>query len=296
MYGYVTPVKSQISTADFVLYRAFYCGICMATGKSYGQLPRFTTNYDIVFLSVLLHDYTKQDVEFETGTCVLNPFKKKATVCQNLLFDKIVATNIVLSYYKTCDDVLDSNKKLSVKKRMAKNAMKKPYNKAKLIVPEVDEIVNKRYTQLYKLEKENCAQIDRVADCFALLLMEVAEYLLKQHEIEPCENILKLCYNVGKFVYLADALDDIDEDFKKKNYNPFLAKYDDFKSRQEFFIQHKEELEFLLACTTNRAIECFNQLIFTQSYDLLKNIVHVGLRDKTKEIFDSAKKLPKPRI
>ena len=107
MYGYVTPIKEQMNTADFMLYRAYYCGICKATGKMFGLLPRFTTNYDIVFLSLLLHDFTVTDVKFESKGCVCNPFKKKTTVCRNELLDKIVNTNIIMSYYKTRDGVLD---------------------------------------------------------------------------------------------------------------------------------------------------------------------------------------------
>jgi len=67
MYGYVVPVKAELGQADFCLYRAFYCGICKSIGKQYGQMPRFTTSYDITFLSVLLHDVTKQRVHMRTA-------------------------------------------------------------------------------------------------------------------------------------------------------------------------------------------------------------------------------------
>ncbi len=102
----MVPVKAELGQADFCLYRAFYCGICKSTGKMFGQWPRFTTNYDMVFLSVLLHDYSKQQVTFSNERCVCNP-KKKTIVCRNELFDKIVATNILLSYNKAQDDVND---------------------------------------------------------------------------------------------------------------------------------------------------------------------------------------------
>ena len=77
MFGYVVPVKDELSQADFGLYRAFYCGICKSIGKQFGQLPRFTTSYDMVFLSVLLHDHTKQEVTFANQGCISNRF----TVC-----------------------------------------------------------------------------------------------------------------------------------------------------------------------------------------------------------------------
>lgn len=290
MYGYVTPIKDQMNTADFMLYRAYYCGICKATGKMFGQLPRFTTNYDIVFLSLLLHDFTVTDVTFETKGCVCNPFKKKVTVCRNELLDKIVNTNIIMSYWKMRDGVID---KEGFKSRVALRLLSRPYKKARKAMPKIDEIVRGSYNKLFEMEKSGAVGIDRVSDCFARLLQDAAKELIGD---KADENILKLCYNVGKFVYLADALDDIDEDFKQKRYNPFLAAYGDFTGRKEFFEKHKDELSFILSVTVNRAIECFNKITFTQSSDLLRNVLHKGLRGKVDELFKSTKKLPKPKL
>ena len=110
------------------------------------------------------------------------------------------------------------------------------------------------------------------------------------------EQLGKLLYNVGKFVYVADAIDDVDEDYKKKRYNPFLAEYGDCKNRKQFLEAHKSELTFLLASTVNRAIECFNKMTFTGASDLMRNIVHKGLRSKCEELLGSEKKLPPPKI
>lgn len=290
MYGYVVPVKENMNQADFVLYRAFYCGICKATGKMYGQFPRFTTNYDIVFLSVLLHDISSQEVEFAKGGCICNPFKKKATVARNDLLDKVVSANIILSYYKVSDDIIDGD---GVKKKLVRKVLNRAYKRAKNHMPKVDEIINSSYKALNALEKAETVGIDRVSHCFASLLMDVAKEILGS---KTDDNLLKLCYNVGKFVYIADALDDIDEDAKKKRYNPFLLEFKNYKSRQQFLNDNRAELEFICAAAVNRAIECFNNLSFSQSSSLLANIIHYGLRDKVNQIFRSTKKLEKPRI
>lgn len=107
MFGYVTPVKEELRQQDFLLYRAFYCGICVETGRKFGALPRFFTGYDATFLAVLEHDYTQQSVEFKAGACVGNPFKKKAYVVENPLLTRVAAANVVLGFYKLCDDVTD---------------------------------------------------------------------------------------------------------------------------------------------------------------------------------------------
>ncbi len=288
MYGYVVPVKAELGQADFCLYRAFYCGICKSTGKMFGQWPRFTTNYDMVFLSVLLHDYSKQEVTFSNEGCVCNP-KKKTIVCRNELFDKIVAVNILLSYNKAQDDVFDGG---GAKKKMARRMLKKHYLKAAALLPEADKIITEQYGKLLELEKQNAKGIDIVADCFASMTEKLGLLLTGASD----EQLGKLLYNVGKFVYVADAIDDVDEDYKKKRYNPFLAEYGDCKNRKQFLEAHKSELTFLLASTVNRAIECFNKMTFTGASDLMRNIVHKGLRSKCEELLGSEKKLPPPKI
>lgn len=288
MYGYVVPVKAELGQADFCLYRAFYCGICKSIGKQYGQMPRFTTSYDITFLSVLLHDVTKQHVDFVNQGCICGP-RKKTIVCRNELFDKIVAANMILAYAKADDDVIDGG---GLKKKAARRMLKKHYRKAAAMLPEADSIVREQYAKLRELEKANTAGIDRVADCFATMLEKTGMLLTNSAD----ENLGKLLYNVGKFVYVADAIDDLGEDFKKKRYNPLIAEYGEFKSRKSFIEEHRAELTFLLAGTVNRAIECFNKMVFTEASDLLRNIIYKGLRSKCEELLASEKKLPPPKI
>lgn len=288
MYGYVVPVKAELGQADFCLYRAFYCGICKSIGKMFGQPPRFTTNYDMVFLSVLLHDYKKQEVEFANERCVCNP-RKKTVVRRNDLFDKIVAANIILSYAKADDDVIDGG---GIKKKAARRMLKKHYLKAARMLPEANDIVFSQYEKLRAHEEANTAGVDKVADCFAVMMQKLGLFLIGETD----ENLGKLLYNVGKFVYIADALDDVTEDFKKKRYNPLIAQFGNFDNRKQFIEDNKSALTFMFAGTVNRAIECFNKLTFTGASDLLSNIIYKGLRGKCGELLGSEKKLPLPKM
>lgn len=289
MYGYIVPIKSELSSADFCLYRAFYCGICKSTGKTFGQCPRFTTNYDMVFLSLLLHDTTAQEVSFSNEGCVCNPFKKKTVVCRNELFDRIVAANIILSYRKADDDVIDGG---GIGKRAVRKALRRHYRKAKSLLPEVDEIVTRKYAELRKLEKENYSGVDRVADCFASMMRDLSRVIAPAIS----EDVGKLLYCVGKFVYLCDALDDVTEDFKKKRYNPLLSYFGNYKDRKQFIEDNREELTFMLYSTVNRATEYFNKTTINGAADLMQNIVYKGMRSKCEELLTSEKKLALPKI
>ena len=297
MFGYVVPLKSKLVCADFAIYRSFYCGLCKTTGRFFGQFPRLTTNYDVTFLSVVLFEYAKTEYELENKGCILNPFRKKVSVCPNEMFKRISAANIILSYYKALDGVLD---KEGLKYRILRNALKRAYKKAAALLPTVDGACELWYNNLRRLEKEGCESPDRVADCFANMLKETAAAVLDGvlDGTDGDNNLLSLFYNIGKFVYLADALDDTGDDFKKKRYNPFLAVYKGYKTRTEFIENNRDELTFTLAATVNRAIESFNNISgrFEKSGGLIRNILYYGLRAKCEELLSSKKKLKRPRI
>lgn len=289
MYGYIVPQKTTLRASDFVLYRSFYCGMCCETGRLYGQLPRFTTNYDFAFLSALLHDYSAADVVIEERPCILNP-KKKAILRSNPLLEKLAAVNIILCYQKADDGVVDGD---GVKYRAVRRMLKKPLKKAKALCPEVYEAVKTAYKYQRDVEKNAVVGIDRAADPFASLMRDLPELVLG---VQTDDNLKALCYNIGKFVYLADALDDIADDRKHKRYNPFLATYGGFTDRKTFIADNREQLEFCFASICGRAEKCFDGLRFTQSGSLLRNIVFDGMRGKARELLDSKKKLKNPRI
>lgn len=290
MYGYVVPYKKTLSASDFVLYNSFYCGLCCQTGKMFGQLPRFTTNYDFAFLSALLHDYSAHDIVIEERKCVLNPVKKKPVLGSNDLLERIAATNILLAYQKAEDGVIDGD---GIKYRAVRRALKKSFNKAKKLVPDVYEKIRRYYELQRETEKQNIASVDRAAHPFATLMKELPSVILGR---QTDDNMSGLCYNIGKFVYLADALDDITDDYKKKRYNPFLAAFGSFFDRADFIKAHRADLEFIFTAICARSKAHFETLKLTQSGSLLKNIVCDGLTEKTKELLDSRKKLKPPRI
>ena len=80
MFGYVIPDKPNMLVKDLSEYRAYYCGLCKAIGKSYSEKARLLTNYDCTFLAAFLHNLYVEMPKFNDEVCILNPVKKK-TVC-----------------------------------------------------------------------------------------------------------------------------------------------------------------------------------------------------------------------
>ncbi len=280
MFGYVVPDKQRFTPEEFTLYRAFYCGICLTLKEEYGELPRLFTTYDITFLSILSHDCLKYAVQFKNARCIAS-LKKHGFVCSSPLMRKLAAISVLLSCYKLKDDIIDGK----TSRRIAFAAYKKAFAKAGEVCPEADEIINRRYGQLCEMEKQNEAVVDKVCDSFGCMLRELVGMIVENAD----DNLLSLAYNIGKYVYLLDAIDDYDDDRKKKNYNPFLASYGEYENRKAFLSKNGAEVEFIVSSTINRAIAAFNDRLYYQSYPVLKNILHYGLRKRAQQVFDGEK-------
>lgn len=289
MFGYVLPYKTNMRQQDYILYRAFYCGMCKTVGDVFGQLPRYSVTYDAALMCALVSDCLDYPEEIREMSCVGAPFKKKPMIVRNELMEKLAAVNIILCRHKLHDDFVDGGGK----SRLALKLISKAYNKAKSMQPEADKIVADSYESLRKCELAGEKSVDKVSHCFASMMRDLFACLLGD---KAGDAVLSLAYNIGKFVYIADALDDIDEDVKSGNYNPLLSAFGNYVSRRQFIDDNRDELDFMFASTVNRAISSFNRMIFTQSRSLIENIVYYGLRDKTEQLFASDKKLDRPRI
>ncbi len=281
MFGYVVVDKEKLTPQENALYRAFYCGVCKTVKQEYGNLTRVCTTYDITFLSILSHDCLNYPVQLTNESCIANPFQKKLIVKDNSLMRKISAIAVLLVYYKLQDDVLDGKKS----RKILNTLFSKQVKKAKFIFPEADEIIDKYYTKLRYMENANEQIIDKVSDCFGNMLKELFVLV-----IPSCDDkVYSLAYNVGKYIYLIDAVDDLEDDAKSGNYNPFIACYGKCEDREKFLKEHGRDIEFAVYGTINKAICAFNDRAYNQSYLLLKNIMHYGLKRRADDVFAGRK-------
>ena len=289
MFGYITPDKPNMLLKDFALYKCVYCGLCKSIKKC-GTLPRVSTNYDSVFISVLLHNYLNIDYRMKKQNCILHPFRRKPMAVVDELNTDIGAMSVLMLYHKLSDDVIDGG---GIKKRFLRVFLKRGYKRAKKTHPVFDEIIVSQYNKLRELEKINCDSIDRVADTFAVMLTKLAAEILKD---KNCEEMESVAYNIGRWIYLADAADDLEDDFKKKNYNPFLAAYKDFENITSFMEKHYNEIEFAMLCSSSKIREGVNSLKFNFNIDLISNITERGIPNRSKIILECDNKCKKVRI
>lgn len=291
MFGYVIPDKMNMYMKDFYVYKAHYCGLCKAIGKNCSELMRFSTNYDLVLLDLLVHDLLDIMPTYKNEPCILSPKKKSIAKPDSATFD-VVDINTLLMYYKLVDDKEDSKNK-SLAKSVANNlVVKSHYKKAKERHPFIDELYKNEYGRLRKYEKEKESSIDKIADPFATMLSITIEYLLK----DKCTSDVKeLMYNLGKWIYIIDAIDDVDKDFKNGEFNPFLIGYN-YVDLDNFFVDNLDRMKFLLMSCYNKMCDHFANIKLNIYEGPITNIIWYGILYRTEDILGRKCECKKIRI
>jgi len=280
MFGYVNVKKERLSKGESGLWQSFMCALCMSTKNQFGNAARLIVGNDVTFLSVLFHSATDADVKVTQKHCFSHPIRKQTMLETDELSDKLACANVLLAYYNAADDVADGG---GSKAKTALRMLKKPFEKAKSWTT-LEAVIRENCQALFELEKQGCDNIDEVCHPFSNLTAQ----LCRQVVGEQAEGFLTdLCYNVGKWIYLIDALDDVEKDIKNKNYNPFVCAY-----RLESVADaknHLDEIKFLMYAVLNRVASCYNDLGLKKYACLTRNVVYVAMRDTTKKILEKIK-------
>ncbi len=286
MFGYVIPDKNNMYIKDFNVFQAFYCGLCKALSKTGSQPTRLCTNYDVTFYNVFLHSLVGEEVKFQKKLCVYNG-KKKVIVAPDELSLKMADLAVLLVYYNIEDDVHDGKPtRIVLKWRLA---LRK--NAAARRLPEIDGLMRRSFSRLAKLEKARCDDIDEVADCFASLMRDITRKFVKADE-----NVDTFAYNLGRLVYLMDAVDDLQKDSKKGRYNPLLLNYGKCDDKAEYLKKNSDELSFLLVSAYNKLVGSYNALPIVMYEGVLSNTVYLGIKMQMERLLKGEEKCQMTRL
>ena len=282
MFGYIVPEKPEMKIKEYELFRAYYCGVCKSIGKRHGQLERLTLNYDSTFLAVLLSAVAGERIKVQKMRCVAHPIEKRHIIMENSIIDYASDINILLAYYNLEDKRRDGSALIPV---AAMTVMGRAVRKLKRKYADKCSIIEKRLDDLVKLEKAKCASMDMAAEPFARLMEEVTAYEPLCGD-EKNENPLRwIGYNLGKWIYLLDAFDDLEKDIKAKNYNPLIYQYE-YENNDiiEFKMKIHDKVEFNLTYSLNEIARAFELLDIKANKGILENIIYMGMLRKTEKI------------
>ncbi len=277
MFGYVKPVVKELLVKEHEFYKAAYCGICRSMKKHTGALSISTITYDSVFLALVRMAYIPDD---ELGSsmrrCIAHPMKKKCMLNDNSAIEYTARAFAILSYYKMRDDLTDEG----VGKRMLVSAARPVLSSArsKAGLTDLAQIVRDRLEKISEIERKREPGIDSPAGLFGELLGEIFAYGFSGSD----RTVLYECgYHLGRYVYIADAIDDYNKDREKNKYNPFVISY----GGADLTLENKQNVKSALLIECSRLENAVNLIPFENKItieNIVRNIIYLGLVDRIK--------------
>lgn len=270
MFGYIKILKPELKIRDYELYKGVYCSLCKQLGKDYGLTSRFFLNFDFTFLSLCMLSLSKDNCEFKKSNCSFC-FTKKCLqcTCKDDSLKYAAAITIITSYHKLLDNISDKKAFQKIPYYILSKLIKSKYNKAKKFYPKITDIIEKQMKKQSEFEKENSNSIDHAAHSTATSLAEI----FKSAYNETDDNLYRFGYCLGRFIYICDALDDLEKDFKAKNFNPFLS---DSKKPVDYF-QIRQRGISVLNTTADELAKSYELIPFNKYKAILDNIIYYGL-------------------
>lgn len=287
MFGYVLPCKMELKLKDYELFRSYYCGLCVAIKKNFGQIPRSVLNYDLTFLAILLDSFEKDSREFVHNRCIMHPLKKRIKVINNKSLDYASYCNVLLAYYKLLDDKEDEG---SFKSRTFSSILKPYIKKIPSHYDELSKDIKDNLEKLNALEKSGFNDnIDEISHPFSHITGIILSHYHKDKDFN--ENLYWLGYNLGKWIYIIDAWDDLKEDMEKDEYNPINSVFNKENKPFDDFSKdiYKRIENLLLQCGYSCTVH-LRELPLEKNQELLDNILHLGLIEKIDSVMGKSDK------
>ena len=272
MFGYVKAVRGELRVREYEYYRASYCGLCRSMGKCTGQCSRMLLNYDFAYLASVRMALLHVKPTFKKRRCIVHPLRRRVIMERNEQLDFCAAASAILAFEKCRDNVADERGFARLGARISCLLLKGAYRRAKKRAPELAQSVRRHLERLAALEKEACASVDTVAAVFGDLLSDVAAYGLTGTDAMIAKRI---GFETGRFIYVLDALDDLEKDVQKGRYNPLVLAYGTTPDEEA-----REGLKDALLCGLCDLEKAFDLLEAGDDVtrkEILNNILYLGM-------------------
>lgn len=271
MFGYIRPLQEELKVRDLRTWKQDYCGLCHCLGKRYGFASRFLLRYDLTFLYSFL-TMASSPGETERHWCPAGVVCRKACRQQDAAMEYVADLTILLMWGKLEDETNDGGFLRRCAAGIGRVLFRRAYRKAARFRPEMDLLIRDQLQKLHALEQEKSDSIDRTADAFASILRGSAGWIRDETERRPAEQAL---YQIGRYVYLVDALDDLPRDCRRNAYNPLRYRFTPHNGALT-----EEDQSYLLQtmdASVDLAAAAFELMHRSRRGAVVENIIYYGL-------------------
>ena len=227
MFGYTFPIEPMMTNEEQSAYRAYYCETCHQLRDGYGVMSTVIVSYEMTFANIILNSVLKGGViDKEPKAGKLCVFRHSDNHTE--LLRRLAAYTVLVANNGLIDDKLDGP---SVKSNLGLLWLNRSIERAKRDFPGYDELIMKGYGILREKEQAGCDDPVEMGKASAASMIWVLREMVEEEWTSDLEQLFE---NMGVWVYVLDAIEDLDDDFKDHQYNPFLVGCEDFTTGRDY--------------------------------------------------------------
>lgn len=286
MFGYTVPLEPMMSSKDTLAYRGYYCETCHQLRDGYGVMSTIIVSYEMTFANIILNSVMDEGVMIDvpdTGRfCVMRHSRRHTE-----LLKRLAAYTVLVANNDLVDDRMDGP---SVKSNFGLLWLNRSIERAKRDYPLYDELIMKGYELLRAKEAEGCNDPIEMGRTSATSMIWVLKEIVGD---EWTDELEELFLNMGIWVYVMDAVEDLEDDFRKGQYNPFLVGVEEFTNAKDFITANVYSISEVLGTIVGRIQSAYLALrpSMKANVDIADNIIYQGVPVSVRKVMSGNSKM-----
>ena len=235
MFGYVRANSCFMDEQDKTAYKGYYCGICKSMKRRYGIHTTLTLSYEAAFLSLILDSINGNSPTRSEGRCHAHMLKPRLFL-SGASADYAADINVILAYKSLEDNIVDESPLWRIPAALLKPA----FSSALKNITNAENVLSD-LNGLSIEERSGHCTTDSAAHFSGRLIGGILSAQI--HDKTAASALYDMGYQLGRWIYIIDAFDDLLQDLKKKRFNPLVS---DFKIKKESFYSDVERMQLIV--------------------------------------------------
>ena len=227
MWGTLKPRTCQLPESTKTDYQHLYCGLCKGLGQGYSQASRVLVSHDAVFVGLLVEALSSDSSDRGRARCPMLPLvHRPILVPDSVPIRFAAAVQILLGDQWLADKAHEGKRGAALLRRFASGHVDRANTALADLGVSFEPVRAFEHDQL-AVEKLGVGEVEAPARPTEHALAFVFETIASLPGIATSEadraRLASMGRDVGRLIYLTDALDDLEKDYLSRDYNPLLS-------------------------------------------------------------------------
>jgi hypothetical protein len=230
VFGTLKPQKCSLPIVERDAYESFYCGLCKSLGDGFGQASRALVSHDAVFLALLVDALSSKAAQPDKCRCPLLPVVHRPTVEPGGVAMRFAsAVEILLGDQYLADRALEGKALAKLARPISRRYVDRAEERLAGLGIDFSGLRDFEVRQAACEHRGRTRPADAAAptaDALAFVLGTIADLpgVGDAARTDAARAALaRLGTALGEIIYFADALDDLEKDFEKGDFNPCIG-------------------------------------------------------------------------